>query len=187
MRQRIGNGSILDAATPEEVRDILLGQQDESPLVKRVRAPYQVQITDSNGNGNHGNAVDIYKVPAGMSFELRRFTIFMGGLTLAPGLTSVNNSPGTNAISLSGVGGPAPAGGVALLRSDVLIEWLQPMSAGLVQIPGIQTWSKQQGPFLLNGEKLQIQVLGVIAGLSALNALAGIAEGILTDPGIPVG
>lgn len=171
MKQRIGNGAILDAVTSDEMASMLI--QEKREVLSRVRAPFTVTLTAT------GSAVvAVYKVPAAMEFELRRISLFIGGLTLPTG-----NTPGTNFILL---GGATPAtGGIALLRSDVMIEWLAPQGPQGAQLPGVQTWSKQQGPYMRNGEVLQIQVVGALGTLTAGASLAGVAEGVLTNQ-VPV-
>lgn len=154
MKQRVGPGAELNFLTPDEmVKMIPRPRQHE-----RIRAPAVVQL-DSTGSG----LALVYKVPAGMEFALRRVTFDISGAT----------DPSTGNVPLN-VAGKF----VAYLRSGTRIEFAVPQSPNAIpQVPGVQTWGDQQGPYMRNGEVLQIQA----AGLTANAFLNVTAEGILTE------
>jgi hypothetical protein len=67
---------------------------------------------------------------------------------------------------------------VAYMRSDQLIEYGQPQYGAAIQVPGVQTWGDQQGPYLRNAE-----VFGVaVKGLTPSTSLSVYLEGILRRP-----
>lgn len=157
MRQVIRPNQEIEVATLEEISELLEPQLQ----VERIRAPGNVPL-DAGGNGT---AV-IYTVPAMCKFELRRVSFTLAG--------NIPTDPTTAAVSLAGGGH-----WIAYLRSETLIEYAQPYYGASLQVPGVQTWSSQQGPELRNKEVLRVQCLGVI-GVS--NALSVYAEGILSGP-----
>lgn len=157
MRQILKPGHPVDFLTPAEAEAML------PPLphqVTRIRAPQTIQL-DASGNGID----NVYEVPIGYEFALRRIVLTLTG----------------NAPSDPTVGAVAMAAGhwVAYLRSGSLIEYAMPQWTTLYQVPGVQTWGDQQGPYLRNGEVLQVQA----AGLTTSGVLNAYAEGLLVRPG----
>jgi hypothetical protein len=154
-QQRVMHGAVLDMVTPDEMAQLI----PRPPEVTRIRATTQVQL-DATGNGRD----DVYKVPTGYEFAGRRVSMYL-----------VINDPTTGAVPLTGAGK-----GVAYLRSGAFIEWGQPAYGGTVQVPGVQTWGSEQGPYLRNAEVFQVNALG----LTASSILTVILEGLLRRPGI---
>lgn len=154
--QVVRPGHPLDFLTPHEMAAML----PKPRQVTRVRSPQTIQL-DSNGNGVN----NVYECPLGYKFEARRIVLSLTG----------------NAASDPTVGAVAIAAGhwVAYLRSGNLIEYGQPQWTTLYQVPGVQTWGDEQGPFIRNGEVFQVQA----GGLGANATLNVYLEGILTRPG----
>lgn len=151
MRQKIGPGTTLDFLTPDELVKIIARPEQ----ISRVRETEQVQL-DSSGSG----VVKAYEVPAGMEFALRRVTIYLGGPV----------DPVTGAVALN-VAGKA----IIYQRSDTFIEFGQPSYGGTPQVPGVQTWGDQQGPYFRNKEVFMVKALG----LTASAFLTVVSEGLL--------
>lgn len=156
MRQRIIHGAVVDIATPDEISKLI----PRPPETRRQRIPANVQL-DASGNGE----VIVWDVPAGMRFEMRRIFLTLTG--------SVPSDPNTGNVALNVAGKY-----VALLRSDTIVEYLQPQYGATIQVPGVQTWSKEQGPFFANKEVIQIAASGLTADV-VLNVYV---EGILEVP-----
>lgn len=74
---------------------------------------------------------------------------------------------------VSGAGGDSF---VAYRRSGTLIEYGQPQFGGVYQVPGVQTWSREQGPYLQNGEVFEIQASGLTPNGQMVVTLEGILE-----------
>lgn len=157
MQQRIIHGATVDFVTPDEIARIL----PQPPQRTRIRVPGTVQL-DATGAGRD----DLYKVPVGYGFELRRVVLTLTG--------NIQADPNTGNVLLNAAGKF-----VAYLRSGSLIEYGQPQYGAAVQVPGVQHWGSEEGPYLRNGEVLQVQAAGLTA-----NVVLGIyAEGILERPG----
>lgn len=157
MKQILKPGRPIDIATPDEIAALI----SRPSQVTRIRAPQTVQL-NANGNGSD----EVYKVPAGYEFEVRRVVLVLTG--------NVPNDPNTGNVLLNAAGKF-----VAYMRSDQLIEYGQPAYGGAIQVPGSQTWGDEQGPYLRNGE-----VFGVYAnGLTAGGQLNVYMEGLLKRPG----
>ena len=156
MKQRVGPGAVLDIATPDEVAALIPAPE----WTGRVRAPASVQL-DGNGNGQD----EVYTVPAGMSFEVRRVVIVLTG--------NAPSDPNTGNLALNVAGRF-----IAYLRAGNLIEYAQPAYGGAIQVPGSQSWAKEQGPWLLNKEVLEVKA----QGLTPNGVLNVYAEGMLTRP-----
>jgi len=153
-QQRIVHGAMIEAVTPDEIVKLIPRPQD----INRIRATQQVQM-DTTGSGRD----EVYKVPTGMEFAARRVSMY---LTI--------NDPTTGAVTLSGAGK-----GVAYMRSGQFIEWAQPQYGAAIQVPGVQTWGSEQGPYLRNAEVFEVFAIGFAA--SAI--LTVVLEGILRRPG----
>lgn len=149
-------GAVIDLATPEEIAELLQPRIQ----VSRIRVPSNIQL-DANGHGQD----EVYVVPAGMKFEVRRVVLTLTG--------NIPSDPNTGNVALN-VAGKF----VAYLRSGSLIEYGQPQYGAAIQVPGVQTWGSEQGPQLSNKEAFEIYASGLTASV-VLNAYV---EGILTGP-----
>lgn len=159
MKQVIKQGQAIDALTPDEFVRLLPRPVETT----RIRAKAQVQL-NAAGSGQ----VEIYKVPAGYSFEARRVFINIGG----------SSDPSTGNVPLN-VAGKF----VAYLRSGTLIEYAAPTGPNAVpQVPGVQTWGEEQGPYYRNGEVVEVQALGLTANQWLTVDLEGILFRPSTDP-----
>lgn len=58
------------------------------------------------------------------------------------------------------------------------IEWGQPQYGPAVQVPGVQTWGDEQGPYIRNGETFAVRARGLTANVT----LDVTVEGILRKP-----
>lgn len=154
-RQRIAQGVAIDFVTPDEIVKLI----PRPPQVTRMRAAAALQL-DATGSG----IVDVYKVPIGYEFAVRRVTLDLFSAT----------DPSTGSVALNAAGKF-----VAYLRSGVRIEYGQPAYGSTIQIPGVQTWGDQQGAYLRNGEVFQLQAKGLTASVQ----LSVSVEGLLTRPG----
>lgn len=157
MRQVLRPGYPVDFLTPDEFVQLQPRPQQRS----RTRAPATIQL-DANGNGTGV----VFEVDVGYEFEARRIVLSLFG--------NVPNDPNTGNVLLNAAGKF-----VAYLRSDSLIEYGQPMYGAAIQVPGVQTWSREQGPYLRNGEVFQVRA----NGLTANGVLNVYLEGILVRPG----
>lgn len=156
-RQVLRPGYPVDFLTPDEFVKLSTKPSQRS----RVRSPASIPL-DANGNGKG----IVFEVEAGYQFEARRIVMTLTG--------NVPTDPNTGPVLLN-VAGKF----VAYMRSDSLIEYGQPQYAGNIQVPGVQTWSREQGPYLRNGEVFQVQA----GGLTANGQLSVYLEGILFRPG----
>lgn len=155
MKQAVKPGATLDFVTPDEVAKLIPRPRE----VTRIRAIQTVTL-DGTGSG----ADEIFKVPAGYFFEARRVFLNITG--------AVDPSTGNIPLNVAGKY-------VAYMRSGGLIEYAVPVSPNSVpQIPGVQTWGREQGPYLRNGEVFE----AVAKGLTANAILTVALEGILTRP-----
>lgn len=156
-RQTIRHGSSVDFATPAEVLAIVQGAIT-SRNVSRVRAPANIAL-DANGNGQD----EVYPCPVGMEFVVRRVTLDLSSAT----------DPSTGNVPLNVAGKY-----VQYLRSGTPIEYGVPASPNAApQVPGVQTWGSEQGPYLRNGEVFEVKVVG----LTAAAILRVTVEGILYE------
>lgn len=156
MKQRINPGGTLDILTQDE-------------LVKLIRRPEEIThmrinsniVLDATGSGDD----EIYKVPIGYEFEVRRIAFTLTG--------NIPSDPNTGNVLLT-VAGKF----IAYMRGGDVIEYGQPQYGAAVQVPGVQTWSAEQGPHLANGEVFGVQAKGLTASLS----LSVYLEGLLKRP-----
>ena len=164
MRQKIIHGAEIDFVTPDEVVKLLARPEASD----RVRASQTIAL-DANGNGTSGQDTDdLYTCPSGMEFELRRISLTISGAT----------GPNDGNIPLNVAGK-----WLAILRSGTLIEYANPASAaGVPSIPGMQSWAKEQGPYLRNGEALEIQAHGLTANGFVTVWIEGIQKRPSTEP-----
>lgn len=107
--------------------------------VARIRAA-AIAPTDPVGLG----LVTVYKVPFGYEFEARRVMMTNGDLA----------SPTTGFVADLTI----PGFWVMYRASGQFVEWGAPKWGSLSQVPGAQTWSKQQGPYLRSGEVFEVAV-----------------------------
>lgn len=156
MKQRIVPGVEIDFLTQDELVKLI----PRSEQFSRVRAPGSV-ILNAAGAGD----AEVYKVPIGYEFKVRRVVLTMTG--------NVPNDPNTGNVLLN-VAGKF----VAYTRSGELIEYGQPQYGAAIQVPGVQSWGDQQGPYLSNGEVFGVVAAGLTAGVS----LSVYVEGILKRP-----
>lgn len=156
MRQVLKPGQPVDFLTPDELYDAIPRPRQET----RIREPASIQLS-----GAGAGVGDVYTVPAGYEFEARRIVIVLAG--------NIATDPNTGNVLLNAAGK-----WVSYLRSGSLIEIGQPAYGGAVQVPGTQTWSREQGPYLRNKEVFQVQC----AGLTANAILNVYLEGILVRP-----
>jgi hypothetical protein len=124
----------------------------------RVRATAQVVLS-----GGGAGQVEVYTCPSGWEFSLRRVTLDLDTVT----------DPNTGAVLLNGAGKY-----VEYLRAGTHIEFGQPQYGAGIQVPGVQTWGDQQGPYFRNAETFEVRA----AGLTASTSLRVIAEGLLYRP-----
>lgn len=157
MRQVLRPGYPVDFLTPDE----FVALQPRARQESRVRSPATLQL-DANGNG----VVTAFEVEAGYEFEARRIVLTLTG--------NIPSDPNTGPVLLNAAGKF-----VAYMRSGSLIEYGQPAYGAAIQVPGIQTWSREQGPYLRNSEVFQVQA----NGLTANGVLNVYLEGILVRPG----
>lgn len=158
MEQVIRHGATIDTATPAEVAAIINAQQARSQET-RIRSPANI-ILDANGNG----VDEVYKVPVGYEFKVRRVSLDI----------STASDPSTGNVPLNVAGKY-----VAYLRSGTRIEYAAPASPNAVpQVPGVQSWGDEQGPYLRNGEVFEVRAVGLPANAS----LSVSVEGILRRP-----
>lgn len=160
MKTQLKHGTTIETVTPDEMRTILAALTTREQTRDRVRASATI-ILDANGNGQD----EVYAVPLGYEFELRR--VFIGNNT---------SDPATNSILMSAAGRFA-----AYLRSGQLIEYASVFSyVGVApQVPGVQTWGAEQGPYFRNGETLEVQ----FKGYPANTTISVYAEGVATKGG----
>lgn len=150
MKHVIRQGATVDIPTTQEIVDAVGGvkghpaQESAEPTRTTIRAMENLQL-DATGSG----IVDLLTIPPGFEFELRRMSYNL----------STCSDSFTGAVQL-GVAGVY----IKLLRSGNFIEYAMPTAPTThVQVPGVETWSAVEGPFLANGEKLQVQAVGLTA------------------------
>lgn len=153
-RQRVVHGAFIDTVTPDEMYRMI----PRPPRKTRMRVGATLAL-DATGSGR----ADVYKVPIGGEFEARRVMLNLE--------SAADPSTGNVALNVAGKF-------VKYLRSGTLIEYAVPFGPNAVsQIPGVQTWGAEQGPYLRNGEVFQIQALGLTASV----VLSIFVEGILEE------
>lgn len=158
MRQRIIHGAFVDMVTPDELYKAIPRPEQ----VTRVRAPGSVPL----GAGGSAPPADIYKVPIGFEFAVRRIVLSPTG--------NADADPSTVKVAF------AAGIYVAYLRSGQLIEYAQTQYGAAYQVPGVQTWGDEQGPYLRNGEVFGIHPVGLAA--FANQVLNCYVEGVLRRP-----
>jgi hypothetical protein len=144
-RQLIRHNTYIDAATPEEVADIvrLHSYDREGAGIRRIRATAAITL-DASGNGQD----EVYPCPLGWQFELRR--VFINISTAA--------DPSTGNVALTAAGKF-----IQYLRSGTVLAYGQPSYGSAVQVPGMETWGEEQGPYFRNGEVFEVLAKGLTA------------------------
>jgi hypothetical protein len=148
------HGAVLDFVTPGEAAQII----PRPAQITRIRASQTIQLGATGGGQD-----EVYKVPAGYEFAVRRITINLMTAT----------DPNTGNVTLSTAGKY-----VAYLRSGQFMEYGQPGYGAALQVPGVQSWGEQQGPYLRNGEVFEVMAVGLTANTQLLVML----EGLLARP-----
>jgi len=147
------HGAVLDFVTPDEIVKLI----PRPAQITRIRQTAQVAL-NAQGSGQD----EVYAVPVGYEFAARRVSMY---LSLA--------DPVTGAVVF------AAGKAVAYLRSGAFIEWAQPQFGTSYQVPGVQTWGTEQGPYLRNAEVFEVSAFG----LTASAILTVTLEGLLRRPG----
>lgn len=161
MKTTLKHGAVIETVSPTEMRT-MLNERTRANNAKRVRATMTLKL-DANGDGTD----EVYVVPVGFQFEARRVSLDLDSAT----------DPSTGNVPLN-VAGKF----VEYRRSGTLIEYAVPSSPNAVpQVPGIQTWGSEQGPYLRNGETFEV----LARGLTANATLTVVLEGILSKPEDP--
>jgi hypothetical protein len=160
MRQTVTPGGTIEALTPDEAAELLQANYRQD-VEERVRAAGTIAL-DVNGNGTE----EVYNPPVGFEFEARRISLDL----------STSTDPATGNVTLNAAGKT-----VEYLRSGTRIEWGQPAYGAAVQVPGVQSWGDEQGPYIRNGEVFEVRV----RGLTASATLDVTVEGILRRPAQP--
>jgi hypothetical protein len=161
MRQTVTPGGTIEALTPDEAAELLQANYRQD-VEERVRAAGTIAL-DVNGNGTE----EVYNPPVGFEFEARRISLDL----------STSTDPATGNVTLNAAGKT-----VEYLRSGTRIEWGQPAYGAAVQVPGVQTWGDEQGPYVRNGEVFEVRA----RGLTANATLDVTVEGILRRPAQPI-
>jgi len=156
MKQTIKHGVQIDALTPEEAQRMLAANAKRETSNSRMRATQSIKL-DGNGNGRD----EVMVIPPGFEFSARRVTVDLD--------TATDPSTGNVPLNVAGKS-------VEYLRSGTRIEYAAPVSPNAVaQVPGVQTWGAEQGPYLRNGEVFEVRV----TGLTPNSILSVILEGIM--------
>lgn len=163
MRQRIVHGAVVDIATPDEIVKLIPRPRQTT----RIRAPETFRVSSDDFTIKNG---EIYKCPIGYQFEARRVVWSLFG-------ANANQDPSVGSLPLGGAGKWA-----AYLRSGNLLEYAMPQMGSNFQVPGVQTWGDEQGPYIQNGETFGIFLATGGAGFAGAQ-ISVYLEGILTRPG----
>jgi hypothetical protein len=156
-RQAVIPGGTIDALTAEEAVELLRATYREE-VEERVRGAAIIAL-DATGGG----VDEVYSPPLGFEFEARRVQVDL----------STAADPASGNVALNAAGKT-----LEYLRSGTRIEWAQPQYGGAVQVPGVQTWGNEQGPYIRNGEVFEVRA----RGLTANATLVVTVEGILRRP-----
>jgi hypothetical protein len=166
-------GAALDVLTPDEARE-LLRQEYRQTVEQHVRAEGTGKM-DGTGTGT----IDIYTCPVGFEFEARRILIESDQLyhwvKTVPALGQ--GAPGQAVIPLEYL-----RSGESLGRpfQDMVIKTAVPTDEVWYLFPHLDTWSAQQGPYLRNGETLQLACRGCVS-FASINVQVTV-EGIQRRP-----
>lgn len=178
MKQTIVPGAQLDVLTEDEARE-LLRREYRQTVEQRIRAEGTVKL-DATGTG----VVEIYTCPVGFEFEARRIMI---ASDLGYYILKTTPSGGGGAGANSTVRLEYLRSGESLGRpnSDNVITSATPNDEVWFILPHTDTWSREQGPYIRNGETLELAVRG-IAALANIN-MQVTAEGLQRRPPPVVG
>lgn len=156
------HGAVIETVTAAEVSE-LLSKALARENAKRVRVSANLKL-DANGNGTE----DVYVVPVGFELEVRRVFIDLDSAA----------DPGTGNVPLN-VAGKS----VEYLRSDSRIEYGAPSGPNAIpQVPGVQTWGAEQGPYYRNAEVFQVRVKGLTPNQNLQVQMEGILKRPEADP-----
>lgn len=154
------HGGMIETTTPAETHAIVGRHLAEHREKRTTIRAGQAVILDATGAGQD----EIYKVPLGYRFYLRRVSLNLS--------TATDPLTGNVALNVAGHS-------IVYMRSGNFIDYANPLSAaGVASVPGAQTWSEQEGPFLANGEVFEVLARGLTAGAS----LDVNIQGVLVDP-----
>lgn len=158
MKYTIKHGGEIEVATPKEVDNLIRANQTQPLGITKIRAG-QVVVLDDNGDG----VIEAYKVPTGGEFALRRVALNL----------STASDPSTGNVPLNVAGHY-----VAYYRSGTFVAYAIPEApTGVAQVPGVEEWSEQQGPYLKNSEVLEIQAVGLTANAVFTCEIQGLLYG----------
>lgn len=150
------HGATIDALTPEEARVMLATALTTRQETREHVRPAAVIQLDAGGNGQD----EVYAPPMGFELEVRRVALDLS--------TAADPSTGNVPLNVAGKT-------VEYLRSGTRIEYAVPQSPNAIpQVPGVQTWGDQQGPYLRNGEVFEVRVRGLTPNATLLVSLEGI-------------
>lgn len=158
MKTRVKPGAEIETTTPGEMADLLAAAMhgaEKRTATQRIRATAVISLSAAGA----GEA-DVYTVPAGWEFEIRRVVL---------DLDEAGGPNGAGKIALDAVGEA-----IEYLRSGTRIEYGQPEYGSAVQIPGAQTWGREQGPYLRNDETFSIRASGLTANAHVNATVEGI-------------
>jgi hypothetical protein len=145
-KQRVIHGAMLDIPTVGDIAKVVGVKEEPRRIMMRMGAS---MILDGTGSGTE----TVYEVPMGSEFGLRRIELTLGSIV----------DPNSNAVNLATAGAY-----IILQRSGTLMEYLAPKGPSVYNaaLPGVQSWGDEQGPFLRNGEALEVRAFGLGAGAS---------------------
>lgn len=111
--------------------------------MRRIHATASVAIPPV---GDTPVFLSVFKVPPGFDFDARRVEF---------DIPSMDESSLSNALAI-GLGGNS----LAYYRSGTRLQWAMPraLPVSLPAIPGVETWSREQGPRLTGGEVFEIRL-----------------------------
>lgn len=166
MRLKLVPGSDLEVATPKEVDDIVKSHKYVPPRVTHIRKSV---VLAGLGATEYVHA-EVYRVPFAFRFHLRRcdFTTNL----------SIQDGPVTDAVPIGAAFwiGYTRSNNALAPGGQNVTAFAQPEFAGAYQIPGSESWSAVQGPYLQNGEVLGVVAYGLAVGTSLSLLIQGILE-----------
>jgi hypothetical protein len=172
MLQTVVPGAKIDSLTYEETRELIRSEY-RTAVENRVRAEATVRL-DATGTG----VLDVYTVPVGFEFELRRLNIASDtGYGWAKFIPQGGGTGQSSVVPIEYL-----RSGESLSRAvpDKYFDSTTPTNETWYLFPHVETWSREQGPYLRNGEILQVAFRAV-----AFVASVGVqvtAEGLLRKP-----
>jgi hypothetical protein len=176
MQHTIVPGMKIESLTADETRD-LIRQEFRTEVKQRVRAEGTGKA-DNNGTVT----VDVYAVPVGFEFELRRINLACdGGYSWGKVIPDGGGAGSTTIVPIEYL-----RSGESICRAEVdkYFDTAAPTEQTWYLFPHVETWGDQQGPYLRNGEILQVAfraLNNLISGGVGLNVQVT-AEGLLRRP-----